>query len=224
MGLSVILPTYNESRNIRPLLRQIRKVLPEAEVVIVDDNSPDGTGRIAQRLQAEGLARAVHREKRLGLSGAVALGFSVAKGDILAAMDADGSHPPETLVSLVKEVRAGADIAVASRRVFLGRVEHWPAHRRLVSRVATFLAGFLTDVKDPLSGCFCLRRRVIKGVRFESRGYKILLEILVKGSCRKVVEVPYVFRSRKHGASKLGPREHFSFVVDWARLIFWKYL
>jgi dolichol-phosphate mannosyltransferase len=220
--VTIVLPTYNERRNLEGLVRSIVR-LQRASVIIVDDNSPDGTGELAERLAGKFPIRVIHREKRMGLSSAVVAGFKASKDDIIGVMDADLSHPPEALPRMIKLVAENrADIVVGSRKVEGGRVEVWPLSRRIMSWGATMLARPLTDVRDPMSGFFVLRRRVIKDVELSSRGYKILLEVLVKGNYRKAVEVPYVFKNRGVGQSKLGPRQYFQYLTDLSRLYFFK--
>ncbi len=220
MKISIILPTYNESKSIMPLVEDIFRIVPDAEIIIVDDNSPDGTGRLADRLSEKLNIRVIHRKKKLGLSTAVARGFKAASGDIIGVMDADLSHPPEKIPELLGPIQEGkADFVIGSRLIDGGRVEGWPFHRKLISRGATFMARMLADVKDPMSGLFFLRKEVIKDIRFTSKGYKICLEILVRGRYDGVLEVPYVFRGRRFGSSKLDFKEYIRYLIDWIRLL-----
>ena len=147
--------------------------------------------------------RVLVRRGRKGLSSAVLEGVGAAAAPVVCVMDADLSHPPEAVPLLYFEVLAGADIAVGSRLVEGGGVEEWPLGRRLISRGATLLARPLTPVHDPMSGFFCFRRSIISGARLEPEGYKILLEILARCDIVRAVEVPYVFRDRRFGKSKL---------------------
>ncbi|UCE92186.1 MAG: glycosyltransferase family 2 protein [Methanobacteriota archaeon] len=221
--ISVVIPTYNEKPNLRELVSRIdaacREKGMEAEMVIVDDNSPDGTGDAAEELGKEFNVKVVHREGKLGLSTAVLEGFETATGDVLVVMDADLSHPPEKVPELAEKIVSGeAGMAVGSRYVEGGRVENWPLHRRLVSRGATLLARWLTDVKDPMSGFFAINRSVIEGVELDPVGYKIGLEILVKGRYDDVVEVPITFADRKAGSSKLGASVYLKYIDHCTRL------
>jgi len=152
------------------------------------------------------------REKKKGLASAILHGFMNASGDVLGVIDADLQHPPELLKEMAKKIEDGYDIVIASRYVEGGGIEGWSFHRILISRVAILLARPLTDVKDPMSGCFLLRREVIDGVNFNPTGYKLLLEILVKGNYERVAEVPYVFRERIYGQSKLGIGEIMRYI------------
>lgn len=217
--IAIVLPTYNERKNLARLVREIFRFVAYAKLIIVDDNSPDGTGEVADELAKKYDIKVIHRKGKLGLSSAVAEGFKHARTDIIGVMDSDLSHPPEVIPKLLKEMlRKDADIAIGSRNIEGGSVEVWTFYRKLVSRVATVLAMPLTRVKDPLSGFFFLRRKVINGVRINSRGYKILLEILVKGKYAKAVEVPYVFRDRSVGQSKLNYKQYWLYLWDLARL------
>lgn len=205
----MIVPTYNEKDNLEELVRRTNSACAsagiEVEMVIVDDNSPDGTGKRADELGSDFRVKVVHRAGKLGLSTAVMEGFDAASGDILVVMDADLSHPPEKVPEMVSKITSGgAEMVVGSRYVKGGHVENWPVHRRLISKTATLLAKGLTKVKDPMSGFFAFKRSVIDGVVLNPVGYKIGLEILVKGKYMKVEEVPITFADRKAGKSKLG--------------------
>ena len=218
-----MIPTYNEKPNLRELVSRVdtacRENGLEVEIVIVDDNSPDGTGQLAEELGKEFSVKVVHREGKLGLSTAVLEGFEAATGDVLVVMDADLSHPPEKVPELAKKIVSGeAEMAVGSRYVEGGRVENWPIYRRLVSKGATLLARWLTKVKDPMSGFFAVKRSVIDGVELDPVGYKIGLEILVKGKYDKVVEVPITFADRKAGSSKLGASVYLKYIDHCTRL------
>lgn len=209
----MIVPTYNERENLEELVRRISGALPGAEIVVVDDNSPDGTAGHAQELAKTYCVKLVRRPGKLGLSSAVLEGFKVASGSIFVVMDADLSHPPEKIAEMVGKIESGAaDIVIGSRYVEGGHVENWPVHRRAISRGATLLARGLTKVKDPMSGYFALRRSVIEGVELDPVGYKIGLEILVKGRYDKVAEVPITFADRKAGKSKLGGGEYLRYI------------
>jgi len=212
-SVSVIIPTYNERVNITkliPLIFQSCKGLGVAiEVIVVDDNSPDGTGEAAEELGKRYNVRVIHRPGKLGLASAAIRGFSEAKGEILGLMDADLSHAPSTLPLLIGPILNGdTDVTVGSRYVKGGGVEVWPLHRKLISKVATLLALPLTPVRDPMSGLFFFRRSVIDGISLNAKGYKIGLEIIVKGKYRKISEVPYIFRNRFVGKSKLTAMEY----------------
>ena len=222
--VSLIIPTYNERLNIGILLKHVYEVLKDTghsfEVIVVDDDSPDGTWHVVQEMMSEyPNLRVLRRLHERGLARAVVLGWQEAQGEILAVMDGDLQHPPETLVSLIEALeKQKADIAVASRHVRGGGVSKWNVLRRGISWGATLAAswllpGTLATVRDPMSGYFALRRSVIEGCTLKPEGYKILLEVLGRGQYRTVVEVPYVFIERRQGHSKLGLRQYREFVT-----------
>ena len=211
------MPTYNETENLDELVRRVQQACSSAglqvEIVIVDDDSPDGTGTRAEELAKTQNLKVVHRSGKLGLSSAVLEGFKVASGSVLVVMDADLSHPPEKIPEMVSKIDSGeADVVVGSRYIKGGSVENWPITRRIISKGATLLARWLTKVKDPMSGFFALKRSVIEGVVLDPVGYKIGLEILVKGKYSKAVEVLIHFADRKAGKSKLGGGEYLRYI------------
>lgn len=223
MKLSIILPTFNERKNLNILVKKIFTIIPKAELIIIDDNSPDGTGTLADRLAKKYPLKVIHRKRRLGLSTAVIEGFKVAKGNIIGVMDADLSHPPEMIIELIEPIiKNKSDFVIGSRNIKGGSVEVWPFHRKLISKIATLMAKPLTNIKDPLSGLFFLKREVINSINFTSKGYKICLEIIVKGRYKRIMEIPYVFGGRFAGTSKLNFREYLRYIADWFRLVIYK--
>jgi len=227
MRVSIVVPTYNESGNLEELVSRVDAALSAArvdyEVVVVDDASPDGTGELAERLAQEYPVSVIHRSGKLGLSSAVIEGFAKASGDIVGVMDADLSHPPQTLPKVLAPLLAGsADLVVGSRYVEGGAIAGWPLLRRMTSRGAVLLARPLTPVKDCVSGYFFFRRQVIEGVKLKARGYKIGLDVLVRGRYNKVVEVPFTFSDRAKGKSKLSPGEYAKYLRHLASLYFYR--
>ncbi len=212
--ISVIIPTYNERGNIEKLIPQVAEVLQnyKYELVVVDDSSPDGTAETAREFAEKYNVRVLVRQEKSGLSSAVVEGFNASLGDIIGVIDADLQHPPEYIINLIQAISDGYDIAVGCRYIEGGKTEGWSMFRLLVSRVAITLSVPLTDVKDPLSGYFFLKRKVIENVSFNPIGFKILLEILVKGFYNKVKEIPYSFKLRERGESKLGVSEYASYL------------
>ncbi len=204
--ISIIVPTYNEKENIRKLIPIISRNLKNYrhEIILVDDNSQDGTARAAEELSKEYPVTVLKRKGKLGLASAILHGFRHAKGDFLGVIDADLQHPPEHVMDLSLSVMNGQDIAIGSRYTRGGKIRGWGIFRSLVSRGAIILSAPLTNVKDPMSGYFFLKRKVIEDIEFNTTGYKILLEILVKGSYDHVKEIPYSFKLRESGKSKLG--------------------
>ncbi len=214
--ISIIIPTYNEAGNITDLVVRIKACLfAEYELIIVDDASPDGTGAIAQKLGANHPIKVIHRDKKLGLASAVLEGFKVACGDLLGVMDSDLSHPPEIIPLLIKDLELqGADIIIASRFIRGSGIAHWPKIRLWGTHCAMLVVRHLTPVKDPMSGFFILKKEVLHHAHLIPRGFKILLEILVKGKYKKAAEFPFVFKDRVYGSSKLNPRTYLDFIVQ----------
>ncbi len=224
--LSVILPTYNEAANITSLIDVLDAVLHELphEIIVVDDDSPDGTWKVAEHLSRKHPSvRVLRRVGRRGLSSAVVEGFDMARGDMLAVMDADGQHDAQLLLSLAGALRNGAGITIGSRYMEGGSVGDWVTDRRIISKTGTALALWLSRVRvsDPLGGFFALKASLYKKVRpqLKPTGFKILLEILAHiPSDTPVTEIPLIFRMRLHGRSKLSLRVHLDFGFQVARL------
>ena len=228
MDISVVVPTYREAENLPTLVPHLAAVLQAAgvrgEILVVDDDSPDGTVEVCRGLALAHPMRLIVRRGERGLSGAVLHGLREAQGAILAVMDADLSHPPEAVPDLLHAIRAGADFAIGSRYVQGGSTDPaWSLYRRLNSRLARLFARPLAAVRDPLAGFFALpRSRFAQARDLDPVGYKIGLELLVKCRCRNVVEVPIHFRDRAHGSSKLTLREQMNYVRHLGRLYAYK--
>lgn len=209
--LGLVVPTLNEAANIPVLLGRIRKSLSSTridyEIIVVDDDSHDRTADVANEIaQQDPRVRVFVRKGERGLAGAVIHGWAQTGADLLSVIDADLQHPPEVLPSLLAPVLDGADLAIASRYADGNRVGEWNKFRQFVSRAGTLATAPLQRknlrVKDPLSGFFVVRRKSIDGISLQPEGFKILLEILVKGRIRKAVEVPFQFGNRHAGESK----------------------
>jgi len=224
--ISIIIPTYNEKGNIENLVKAVSeaasRIDPPVEIIIVDDNSPDGTGDEVSRLAHFYPMRAVVREHERGLATAVMRGIEEARGEIIAVMDADLSHPPEHLVDLYNALeKHHADMVIGSRFVQGGGSENRTYLRSIISWLARMGSRGLCRVKDSTSGFFVFRREIIRGVKLSPWGYKICLEILVKSRARKVIEVPINFRERAHGESKLTLKVALDYIRHVARLYWW---
>lgn len=214
--VSIIIPTYNESKNIISILKSIGENLPKnirTEAIVVDDNSPDGTGKIVEDYlkQIKRLANytvdVIHRTAKNGLGSAILSGIQHAKGDTIIVMDGDFSHPPQIIPRLVETLKQyQCDIVVASRYITGGAVQGWSLKRKLISKIGTIIAkkGLGIQAKDPMSGFFAFKKNILNGLKFDALGYKMLMEILVKTKGVKVREIPYTFTDRKFGSSKLG--------------------
>jgi dolichol-phosphate mannosyltransferase len=216
--ISVIVPTYNERDNIKPLVEGIHRALKgeDFEIVFIDDNSRDGTAEAIEALADRYPVRFVVRQDERGLASAVVRGFAQATGELLAVMDADLQHPPAVLRDMVRAARDGADLVIASRYVQGGSCEGWGLTRRVISRGAIFLAHLLLPrtrhIGDPMAGFFLLKRPVIAGAALKPSGYKILLEVLMIGRYDRAVEVPYSFCVREKGESKLKARTQIDYL------------
>ena len=228
--ISIIVPTYKEAQNVDTLTRRIHKTMTEYnmsyEIIFVDDDSKDDIEKIISNLSSEGLnVRLIQRKNERGLSSAVLRGFSEAEGGILVCMDADLSHPPETIhVMIDKIVKDNAEFVIGSRYVNGGSTDDkWTIYRRINSRIATLFAKPFTTAKDPMSGFFAIPDRVYKrGSSFNPIGYKIALELIVRCKCEKIVEVPIHFSDRKFGESKLTLKEQLNYLVHIKRLMGYK--
>ena len=221
--LTVVIPTYNERDRLEELVTALYREADARgvalEAVIVDDNSPDGTGAIADRLAERYRVKAVHRAGKLGLGTAVMEGFRVASADVVAVMDADFSHPPATLPDLYFAFRAtAADMVIASRYIPGGATPGWPVRRLLMSRLACILTRGLSPVKDSTSGFFLIHRHIAQATTINAGGFKICLELMCRGGARNIVEYPYWFEDRQQGASKMTLREGLGYLVQLRKL------
>jgi len=222
--VSVILPTFNERESIEIVYPALAAALAplDAEILVVDDYSPDGTAAYARGLSGPVPVTVLERPSKLGLASAVIDGIGRARGEILVVMDADGSHPPETVPALVHAIERGAEFALGSRWVPGGSGRGLSWWRRLISSGARVLARPIARVRDPMSGFFAFRREILARAPLTPIGYKIGLEILVKCRPRPVVEVPLDFRPRVAGVSKLGAGEVGNYVRHVAQLYAWR--
>jgi dolichol-phosphate mannosyltransferase len=223
--VSVVIPTLLERANLEQLLPRLFETLRradiEAEVVVVDDNSQDGTDDLCNRLSAHHALRLITRRDARGLASAVLLGLQESTGEICVVMDADLSHPPEAVPALVDSIRSPfCDVAIGSRYVNGGSVDpNWSWFRRLNSKVATLLAKGLTNAADPLAGFFAIRRYTfLRATELKPLGYKVLLELIVRCDCQHIFEVPIAFRDRKLGTSKLSAGQIWLYLRHLARL------
>ena len=208
----VCLPTYNERENLEPMVRALAH--HGVDVLVIDDNSPDGTGQIADRLAAEhDWVSVLHRESKEGLGPAYIAGFRrvLAHGaELVLQMDCDFSHDPDDVPRLIAAVEAGADVALGSRYVRGGGVKNWALHRRLLSRGASIYTRLLLmPVHDASGGFKCFRREVLESIHLEKIDAAGMVSFQVEATYRalrkgfRVVEVPIVFTDRTAGQSKM---------------------
>ncbi len=229
--VSIIVPTYKEAENLPPLIERVNEAMSaceaEWELVVVDDDSQDGSDQVIAEFASKGLpVRLITRVGQRGLSSAVIEGFNQARGERLVCMDADLSHPPEAVCSLLECMeREGADFVIGSRYVpGAGTDESWGAFRWLNSKVATLLARPFTNARDPMAGFFALPREVFaRAGMLNPIGYKIALELIVKCRCRNIREVPIHFANRQFGASKLSLRQQINYIKHLKRLADFKF-
>src|SRR3972149_7644211 len=214
--ISIIIPTYNESQNILQMIESILKIQFQKlsiQTIVVDDNSPDGTGKILEdylrtmKQVAGHTIEVLHRKAKAGLSSAVLYGIEHAKGQTIVVMDSDLSHPPRVIPKMIETMnKSRCDIVVASRYIKDGKIVGWPITRKIISKTATKIAkvGLRVSIADPMSGFFAFQRHILEGLKLDAIGYKMLLEILVKKSGVSVEEIPYTFTERQFDNSKLG--------------------
>ena len=227
--ISIIIPTYNESLNILNILGSIKNILPKnilVEALVVDDNSPDGTGQIVEKYikdtpKTNFSIGVLHRTAKIGLGSAIMSGIKHAKGNMLVIMDGDLSHPPEIIPKMIDALK-NFDLVIASRYIKGGKVIDWPMKRRLISKLGTKIANISLGIqtKDPMSGFFAFKKPIINGLKIDAIGYKLLLEILVKLKDVRIQEIPYTFQNRTDGSSKMDA----STVIDYMYSIWRLYL
>jgi dolichol-phosphate mannosyltransferase len=218
----VVIPTYNEAENLAALVAAVRGSMAAgaagvaSSILVVDDNSPDGTGRIADRLAAAHAGvHVLHRQAKAGLAAAYLAGFGIALAagaDYVLEMDADFSHDPADLPRLIEAARAGADVVLGSRYVPGGSVEGWSWERRLLSRAGGLYARVVlgTPVRDLTGGFKCFRADALRAIGlegFDAGGYAFQVEASFRAARAglRIEELPIVFRERRAGRSKMSP-------------------
>jgi len=221
---SLVVPTYNEAGGIERLITTLDEIFKannlDGEIIVVDDNSPDGTGAIVDRLAQSYPVRCLHRPGKMGLSSGVIDGWAFARpeSEALGAMDADFSHDAKIVPRMVKALEDGYGLAIGSRYVPGGGIENWPLKRKVTSLVAIALAKPLTPVRDITSGFFLIKRDALTGVELDPIGFKIGLEVIAKAHYGRVIEIPYVFTDRIVGESKLNQKEIVNYLRQLGRI------
>jgi dolichol-phosphate mannosyltransferase len=223
-NLALTIPTLREAENIHGLLDHVRSVLDPIgilyEILVVDDDSGDGTEEIVTAISKEDRrVRLLVRKGQRGLSGAILYGWQNTDATILGVMDADLQHPPELLPSLIASIRAGHDLAIGSRYVAGGQLGDSNPIRKLLSAAAVWVTWPIQRgglfANDPMSGFFLIRRECVERVPLQRSGFKLLLEILVRGRIKLIEEIPLSFGQRYRGASKASAKV----AVDYGRLL-----
>jgi dolichol-phosphate mannosyltransferase len=225
LKFSIVVPTYNEAAGIERLIASLVSVFRahhlDGEIIVVDDNSPDGTGAVVDALAEVYPVRCLHRPGKLGLSSAVIDGWRFARpeSDVVGAIDADFSHDAKVIPEMIAALASGeCGLAIGSRYVPGGGIENWPLRRRVTSLVAIALAKPLTRVRDITSGFFLVRRSSLDGIEIDPIGFKIGLEVIAKARYGRALEVPYVFTDRLAGDSKLNQKEIFNYLRQLGRI------
>jgi len=225
LALSVVVPTYNEAKNLEPLCHKVFDSLKQhkikAELLVIDDSSPDGTAQLASGLGA----RVYIRTKREGPGPAILDGIRLAEAPVVCVMDGDLSHPPEALPKMYELIKNGqANLVIGSRQVHGGGTSKWIWYRKFFSWGARLLGNLLTPVKDLTSGFFMFDKKILEGADIDPIGCKVGLELMVKGKHQgQVVEYPIVFVERAAGESKMGWRETRQYIqhllaLSWHKL------
>jgi dolichol-phosphate mannosyltransferase len=216
MKTLVIIPTYNEQENIREIVPEILEKDPSIDILIVDDNSPDGTGRIADEMATKNLRmKVLHRETKSGLGTAYKTGFRYALEngyDYVFEMDADFSHDPKYIPDFLKAIK-DADLILGSRYISGVNVINWPISRLLLSYYANVYTRWVTGlpVKDATGGFKCFRREILEKIdldRVQSEGYSFQIEMSFKAWKKgfRIKEIPIVFEDRRVGQSKMSKK------------------
>lgn len=238
MRVVTIIPTYNEIESLPQTITRLREAVPESDILVVDDNSPDGTGQLADTIaRSDSQVKTLHRQDKEGLGAAYIAGFRWAMDagyDVIVEMDADGSHRPEQLPQLLEAVSNGADLAIGSRWVPGGRVVNWPLHRKLLSQAGCLYSKLVlrVSVRDMTGGFRAFRRRTLESLdlsNIESVGYCFQVDLAWKVSQQgmRIAEVPITFVEREYGDSKMSGHIIFESVLritQWGLVTHWKWL
>lgn len=225
--LALVIPTFHEKENVLVLLDCVKRVLDSAEIrheiLVIDDDSRDGiVEAVAAVYRSDPRVRVVVRQEERGLSGAILHGWERTDAEILGVMDADMQHPPDLLPELHRAILGGHDLVIGSRYAAGGGLQGWNPVRKLLSAAAVRMTRPLQhkgiQARDPMSGFFLVRRRCIDGIPFQKTGFKLLLEILVRGRVRSVQEIPFMFGHRHAGRSKAGIRVALDYFALLSRL------
>jgi dolichol-phosphate mannosyltransferase len=214
--LSIVVPTYNEKENILKILKALTALDQKYQIIVIDDDSPDGTAEIAEKFSSSRKNVRVFRRKERGLASAILFGIRRSSAPVFCVIDADLQHPPELIPRMLQKMKSEkADIIIASRFLDAKSAKGLSRFRRFLTDSSIALSKLFLKkaraVSDPMSGFFMCKKTALKGVAFRSLGFKFLLELIVKGRYSKISEVAYEFSKRKSGASKMGGSEYLRF-------------
>ncbi|KAI8903991.1 dolichol phosphate beta-d-mannosyltransferase-like protein [Gorgonomyces haynaldii] len=227
MDTTIVVPAYKEAGNLKPLVERVFQSVKDkktTEIIIVDDNSQDGSFEIIEQLKKKYNVRIIVRTKERGLSSAVMRGFEEARGDLLLCMDADLQHPPEKVPELIEQLRE-TEFVIGTRYLGQNTVDKdWPLYRRVISNGARLMAYPLTPLSDPMTGFFGIQKHVLKrGKNVSPIGFKICMELFVKCNVKKHAEVPIFFGVRTVGESKLSSKVIINYLHHLMELYWYKY-
>lgn len=224
--ISIIIPTFNEKINVVKIAERIKNILENKyryEIIFVDDSLDDTMSYLENLSKRYECIRYRHRYGERGLATAVAEGISISNGEIIIVMDADMQHPPELLPYIIKNIERGNDLVIPSRHLYGANEEGLNIFRKIISHTASIIGKIflkeLKNISDPTSGFFAFKKDVVKGVRLNPIGWKILIEVLVRGKYKKVIEIPYEFKKRTYGDSKMSVREQINYIRHVLRLV-----
>jgi dolichol-phosphate mannosyltransferase len=226
--VSVVIPTYNERENIQKLLKEVSAALRKEfqyEIIVVDDNSPDGTAEVVRKIARSTHTRLISRKSKSGIGSAYKKGIESSRGEIVVTMDADFSHDPGIIPMMVEEIRDGCDMVVGSRYVEGGEIERWSLYRRIASKTASKVAKLVLGLRtnDLTTGYRAYRRDALHKIKFQeltSTGYSILMEAVFRAERAhlRIKEIPITFYDRRGGSSKLGFAEQLKYIITVLRL------
>ena len=222
MEATIVIPTYNERGSIKNLINSIDSVFVknniDGEIIIIDDNSPDGTGDIIDTIRRRlKYVKVIHRKSKLGVGSARRLGFNSASKKIVVSMEGDSTHNPLYIPELIKEIEDGADLVIGSRYLKDSKIINWSFKRRVISNTANFITRFVTGVKitDVTNGYRAFTKEMFSKLLIESEKYPFNMEFTCEAVSRgfKVTEIPIEFKQRKDGSSKLNVLDEFFFFL-----------
>jgi dolichol-phosphate mannosyltransferase len=223
MKTAVIIPTYNEAKNIGGVADKICNYLKKYDftLLVVDDNSPDKTWEIVKNYSKKNKRiKLLKRERKLGLASAVIDGFKKVDADIYIVADADFSHDYSIMPKMIENIKKGHEIVIGSRFISGGGTKGWPFYRIIISKIGAIISKLFLKIKikDPMSGYFAIKKDIFEKIKKEldPKGYKILLEILARSKSKKVKEIPFVFKDRIYGKSKLSGK----IIKEYIRMVF----